>query len=111
MEPDIDIEIKSISRRASAGGSWVRGILNDGQQPYHFSVLLFPQHAQVKSWELNNSKISKLFIKRKADGQVVFNWDRGADVDAADETTKALVSFLCSGLADLIYSGEQDGNQ
>ena len=36
--------------------------------------------------------------------QTVFNWDRGADVPAADHTVACIVDFLAGGLADHIYS-------
>ena len=38
-----------------------------------------------------------------ADQRTVFNWDRGMDIKAADETAWAIVVFLCADLADHIY--------
>jgi hypothetical protein len=39
-----------------------------------------------------------------ADRRQVFNWDRGADVPAADAKVAAIVDFLCAGLADHVYA-------
>ena len=38
-----------------------------------------------------------------ADKRQVFNWDRGADVPAADDDHAGIVDFLAGGLADHIY--------
>ena len=98
-----DLKIQRISRRASGGGSWVIATVLDGE--YKVSALVFPEHATNPAWEINNSRISKLCVRRKADGKVTYNWDRGADVEpAADDTvTRAIVDFICAGLADLVY--------
>jgi hypothetical protein len=66
--------------------------------------LVFPEHAANPEWEIGDSRISKLRIQRLADRRAVFNWDRGADVNAGDELTRAIVDFLAGGLADHIYA-------
>jgi hypothetical protein len=53
---------------------------------HRFDALVFPEHAANPVWEIGDSRLSKLFIQRLADRQTVFNWDRGADVPAADLT-------------------------
>ena len=94
-----DLEIKKVTRRAS-GGTWVCGTLSG----HRFDALVFPEHADNPEWEIGDSRISKLFVQRLADRQTVFNWDRGADVSAADHLTRAIVDFLAGGLADHIYA-------
>jgi hypothetical protein len=94
-----DLEIKTVTRRASGGGTWVCGTLSG----HRFDALVFPEHADNPEWEIGDSRISKLFIQRLADNREVFNWDRGADVLAAGELTRAIVDFLAGGLADHIY--------
>jgi len=95
-----DLEITKTTRRASGAGTWVRGTLSG----HRFEALVFAEHADNPEWEIGDSRISKLWIQRLADKREVFNWDRGADVQAADDVTRAIVDFLAGGLADHIYS-------
>lgn len=62
------------------------------------------EHAENPDWELGDSRISKLWIKRVATGQTVFNWDRGPDVPAADDIAGQIADLLAGGLADFIYA-------
>jgi len=95
-----DLEITKTTRRASGAGTWVRGTLSG----HRFEARVFAEHADNPEWEIGDSRISKLWIQRLADKREVFNWDRGADVQAADDVTRAIVDFLAGGLADHIYS-------
>ena len=65
---------------------------------------MFADHAEHESFELNQSKSSKLWIQRTADQETLFNFDRGLDVPAANTEVQVIVDFLCVGLADLIFS-------
>ncbi len=94
-----DLEITKTTRRASGGGTWVCGTLSG----HRFDALVFPEHAANPEWEIGESRISKLWIQRLADKREVFNWDRGADVPAADHLTACIVDFLAGGLADHVY--------
>ena len=94
-----DLVITKTTRRASGGGTWVCGRLNG----HRFDALVFLEHAENAEWELGDSRISKLWLQRLADKRTVFNWDRGADVSAADPVAAAIVDFLCAGLADHTY--------
>ncbi len=98
-DPGYDLTITRRQRRNSGGGTWVRGTCNG----YRFDALVFPEHAEQAEWEIGTSRISKLWIKRLADGRVVYNWDRGLDVPPADAETQAMVEFLCEGLAEHVY--------
>jgi len=95
-----DLEITKTTRRAAGAGTWVSGTLSG----HRFEALVFPEHADNPEWEVGDSRISKLWIQRLADKREVFNWDRGADVNAADDVTRAIVDFLTGGLADHIYA-------
>jgi hypothetical protein len=95
-----DFEIRKVTRRAAGAGTWVFGTLSG----HRFEALVFPEHADNPEWEIGDSRISKLFIQRLADNQTVFNWDRGADVPAADFLVECIVDFLAGGLADHIYA-------
>ena len=94
-----DLEITKVTRRAAGSGTWVCGTLSG----HRFDALIFPEHAECSDWEIGDSRISKLFIQRLADKRTTFNWDRGPDVIAADDTTLQIVDFLAGGLADHIY--------
>jgi hypothetical protein len=102
--PDLDIGddlvVTKTTRRASGGGTWVCGRLHG----HRFDALVFPEHADNPEWEIGESRISKLFIQRLADKGIVYNWDRGLDVRAKDATVRAIVDFLCAGLADHVYA-------
>jgi hypothetical protein len=95
-----DLEITKTTRRASGGGTWVSGRLAG----HRFDALVFPEHAENAEWELGDSRISKLWVQRLADKQMVFNWDRGMDVAATTDIAKTIVDFLAAGLADHIYA-------
>jgi hypothetical protein len=95
-----DLEISGKTRRHSGGGTWVSGKLHG----HRFEALVFAEHAECADWELGDSRISKLLIRRIADKQIVFNWDRGMDIDATEPVVKAIVDFLCAGLADNTYA-------
>ena len=100
LDVGFDLEITKTSRRASGAGTWVCGTLCG----HRFDALVFPEHADNPEWEIGDSRISKPFIQRLADKRTVFNWDRGADVPAADTTTQAIVDFLAGGIADYVYA-------
>jgi hypothetical protein len=64
-----DLEITKVTRRASAGGTWVCGTLSG----HRFDALVFPEHAGTPEWDIGDSRISKLWVQRLADKQTVFN--------------------------------------
>ena len=98
---DLDLTITKIDRRSMGGGTWVIGTVND---QYKFNALVFGEHAECEEYELDKSKISKLWVQRTADRKTLFNFDRGLDVPAANTEVQVIVDFLCVGLADLIFS-------
>jgi hypothetical protein len=94
-----DLKITKISPRESAAGTWVDGT----SVGYRFSALVFPEHAECESYEYGQSRISKLWVQRLADRETTFNFDRGLDVEAQDETTEAIVGLLTAGLAEHVF--------
>lgn len=94
-----DLAINKITRNFACTGRWVCGTICG----HRFDALVFPDHADNRDWEIGDSRISKLWVERIADGRMTFNWDRGADVLAVDELTTAIIDFLAGGLADHIY--------
>jgi len=94
-----DLVITKTTRRASGAGTWVIGTLNG----HRFSALVFPEHAECPDYEMDDSRISKLWIRREADKQEVCNFDRGWDVRPTTKTAAAIVDFLAAGLAEHTY--------
>ena len=94
-----DLVITKTSRRASGSGTWVIGTIAG----FRFNALVFPEHADCESYELGDSKISKLWLQWIADKTTVLNFDRGWDVRPTDATAIAVMDFLAAGLAEHIY--------
>ncbi|MCX7428039.1 MAG: hypothetical protein NTW96_20725 [Planctomycetia bacterium] len=94
-----DLVITKMTRRASGGGTWVIGTIAG----HKFNALVFAEHAECESYELGDSKISKLWLQRIADRATVLNFDRGWDVRPTDATAVAVMDFLAADLAEHIY--------
>jgi hypothetical protein len=91
------LRITKVEQR-NAGGSWVRGTIGG----HRFNALIFPEHAENPEWELDDSRISKLWVQRISDRATVYNWDRGADVQPANEMAGQIVDLLAGGLAEMV---------
>ena len=98
---DLDLAITKIEQRTNGGGTWVIGTVND---QHKFNALVFSDHAECDEYELGQSKISKLWVQRTSDRTTLFNFDRGLDVQATNTEIQVIVDFLCTGLADLVFS-------
>ena len=93
-----------LSRRRLRGTPGWRSVWVHGRIAGHrFSAQVFPEHADHPDFELGESRISRLWLKRRDDGEVVANFDRGWDVKPADETAQAIVDFLAAGIATHVY--------
>lgn len=91
-----DLEITKTTRQASGAGTWVIGRIAG----HRFDALVFPEHAECPDYELGDSRISKLWIRREADKQTVLNFDRGWDIRPTTKTAAAIADFLAAGLAE-----------
>ena len=98
-ETDYDLQVTKTTRRAAGGGTWIEGTIND----YRFNALVFPQHAQTESFEIGQSRISKLWLADRKTRQTVYHWDRGLDLAATTPAVEGVVEFLSEGLATLVY--------
>ena len=58
-----DLVITKTTRRAAGAGTWVIGTISG----HRFDALVFPEHAECPGYELDDSRISKLWIKRLSD--------------------------------------------
>ncbi len=87
---------KTKNRPLNAGGTWVNGSIAG----HSFQVLVFPEHAECEEYELGTSRISKLWLRRQADREVVANFDRGWDLQPTTGDARATVDFLAAGIAE-----------
>ncbi len=87
---------KTEGRQLNAPGTWVSGTIAG----HTFQALVFEDHAENEDYELGRSRISKLWLRRQADRQVVANFDRGWDLRPTTDTARAIVDFLAAGIAE-----------
>ena len=81
------------------GGTWVKGNIAG----HAFEALVFPEHATDAAFELEDSRISKLWIRSEETGEVVASFERGWDMKPATEMAKAIVDLLAAGLAEQTF--------
>ena len=94
-----DLRITKTIGRNMGGGTWVIGTIAG----HRFEAMVFAEHADYPDYELEDSRISKLFIKRIADKQIVCNFDRGWDIRPTTKLATVIVDFLAAGLADHVH--------
>jgi hypothetical protein len=87
---------KTEGRQLNAPGTWVSGSIGG----HTFQVLVFEGHAENEEYELGTSRISKLWLRRRADRKVVANIDRGWDLQPTTDDARAIVDFLSAGIAE-----------
>lgn len=90
--------VKVRSRR-TCGGVWTHGTLAG----HRFEALVFPEHAESAAFELEQSRISKLWLQRTADRVTVASFDRGWDLTPATPEAAELVALLTAGLAEIVF--------
>jgi hypothetical protein len=91
-----DLVITKIDGHRQMGGTWVHGSIAG----HSFQVLVFEDHAENEEYELGSSRISKLWVRRQADRQVVANFDRGWDLQPTTDAAREIVDFLAAGIAE-----------
>lgn len=96
--PSLKFSIVSVSRR-QACGAWVKGNVLS----FTFEALIFPEHAAYPDYEIEQSQISKLCIRRRSDRAITYAWDRGLDIPAADADTQRAIIIVCTKLASAVY--------
>ncbi len=94
------LTISKVERRTSAGGAWVKGTIGG----HRFDALVFPEHAVCESYELEDSRISKLWVQRIDDRATVVHFDRGWEVRPTTPLAQQIVDLLAAGLAETIYT-------
>jgi hypothetical protein len=103
MDTDAEtiIESLSITKREGrpTGGNWVHGTIAG----HEFEALVFPQHAESESYELAQSRISKLHLTHEITKRTAASFDRGWDVTPTSDLAKAIVDVLAAGLAETTF--------
>lgn len=92
---------RNAGRRSAGGGGgrWVGGTIAG----HSFEALVFPEHAECESYELDKSRISKLWLREKRTRTTVANFDRGWDIRPTTPLAARLVDLLAAGLAETIF--------
>lgn len=69
---------------------WAEGKIEAGDSTFDYWAKHFDGASE--RYGINGGRISKLMIKR--DGKIVYNYDRGPDVEPADRDTEKAVEIL-----------------
>jgi hypothetical protein len=91
------LRIEKVQRRSRRG--WVKGTIGG----HRFDARVFPEHAAIGEFELDDSRISKLWVQRLEDRATVANFDRGWDIEPATPIAERIVEMLSAGLADFVW--------
>lgn len=98
-DPLSTFTIVKVQRRASCGGAWVSGTIAG----HAFEALVFPEHAESESFELGDSRISKLWLRDSDTRATVANFDRGWDIQPTTKLARRITDLLAAGLAETVY--------
>ncbi|MCC6907040.1 MAG: hypothetical protein IT430_03785 [Phycisphaerales bacterium] len=90
---------KNEGRRGGAGGRWVAGCL----ARHEFEALVFPEHAESPDYEMDQSRISKFWLRDQLTDQVVCEFDRGWSIKPSTAAAKNITGLLAHGLADYVF--------
>jgi hypothetical protein len=92
----------TITSQVSGGRNtpqWLKGTVAS----FQFECLVFPEHAESSSFELGESRISKLWLADRLTGREVASFDRGWDVRPTSPEAAAAVDALAGGLAETVF--------
>lgn len=96
---DHRLTVWSNTPRTSAPGTWVEGTIRG----YRFQALVFALHAKQASYELGDSRISKLWIADPETPEPIVNFDRGWDIRPQSREHAKIVETLCQRLANQTF--------
>ncbi len=68
---------------------WSEGSIKAGNSIFHYWVKNYDEPCE---YGIDEGKISKLMLKRN--GEIVYNYDRGLDVEPVDEDTEYALAIL-----------------
>ena len=68
---------------------WSEGSIKVKNSIFHYWVKHYDEPSE---YGINEGRVSKLMLKRN--GEIVYNFDRGLDVEVADEDTELALAIL-----------------
>ena len=68
---------------------WSEGSIKVKNSIFHYWVKHYDEPSELG---INEGRVSKLILKRN--GEIVYNFDRGLDVEVADEDTELAIAIL-----------------
>ena len=68
---------------------WKEGSIKANGEIFHYWM---KQYEEGSRYGINGGRISKLMLKR--DGEIVYNYDRGEDIEPVDENTELAVQII-----------------
>ncbi len=100
-DPGAMLDTLEITKKTGrpTGGTWVKGSIAG----HAFEALVFPEHAAEASFELDDSRISKLWLREHSTRAEVACFDRGWDREPTTDAARAIVGLLAAGLAEFIF--------
>lgn len=100
-DPEVLLATFRITKRTGRtnGGNWVTGTIGG----HTFEALVFPEHAENPSFELGDSRISKLCVREQGTRVEAACFDRGWDRKPTPPAAKAIVDLLSAGLAETVF--------
>lgn len=100
-DPGAMLDTLEITKKTGrpTGGTWVKGNIAG----HAFEALVFPEHATDAAYELDDSRISKLWLQEHFTHTEVACFDRGWDRQPTTDAARAIVGLLAAGLAETIF--------
>ena len=71
---------------------WKEGSIKANGEIFHYWM---KQYEEGSRYGINGGRISKLMLKRN--GEIVYNYDRGEDIEPVDENTELAVQIILHG--------------
>ena len=68
---------------------WKEGSIKANGEIFHYWM---KQYEEGSRYGINGGRISKLMLKRN--GEIVYNYDRGEDIEPVDENTELAVQII-----------------
>ncbi len=68
---------------------WSEGSIKAGNSIFHYWVKHYDEPSE---YGIDEGRVSKLMLKRN--GEIVYNYDRGLDIEQTDEDTKYALEIL-----------------
>ena len=85
---------------------WKEGSIRVNGEVFHYWM---KQYDKGSEWGIDGGRISKFMLKR--DGKIVCNYDRGWDIEPADENTQLALELLLHNENWLATTTQSNGSE